>query len=162
MGLTEFTSIASLVVVLSSIAGLVIYSVVRRQRAEDERSARSAIVDELTARKDANERMGRERDQAVAEAGELSKRVVELEARTDLTALSQQIAVTTKDISDQIARTTEATTTSLVEMIEEHDRRVGQRMAESERRVEERHRELIGLIGSTNANITQAFQERRT
>jgi hypothetical protein len=35
-------------------------------------------------------------------------------------------------------------------------------MAESERRVEERHRELIGLIGSTNANITQAFQERRT
>jgi hypothetical protein len=162
LDLTEFSSIASLVLVLGSLLGLAVWAGIRRARAEEERSARSALVDELEARRMAADRLGREADEARAKAAELKKSVEVLEARTDLTAFGEESARRADALSAQIAKTTEATLGAIEQIVEDHDRRATERAEKAELRADERHKEIIGLIGSMSSLMTQSALERRT
>jgi hypothetical protein len=134
-------TIVSLIVAAFAIASSV-WLARYASKSQAEKSARSALVDELGAYKAASERLGQERDQTVAENVELKKQVAVLEARTDLSALSDQIAATTK-----------ATVEAIVGTLDDHDRRSQDRHEHAEERIEKRHTELLGAITGLSAVV---------
>jgi hypothetical protein len=134
----EIISLVLAVFAVASAVSLAIYT----SRSRSEKSARGALVDELGAQKAANERLGHERDSAVAENVELKQQVAVLEARTDLSALSEQIAETTK-----------ATVTAIVTTLDDHDKRSQDRHDHAESRTEKRHSELLGAITGLSAVV---------
>jgi hypothetical protein len=134
----EIISLVLAVFAVASAVSLAIYT----SRSRSEKSARGALVDELGAQKAANERLGHERDTYAAANVELKQQVAVLEARTDLSALSEQIA-----------ETTVATVNAILETIGEHDKRMEQRSESAEERTEKRHTELLGAITGLSAVV---------
>jgi len=129
-------------------------------RSRAEQSARSALTDELQAWRSAADRIGKEKDAEAEGRRAAEAQVKVLEARTDLSALSEQIAATT-----------EASTRAIIHTLEEHDKRSvadrEQATARADERhrkmmadLEEQHRQVITLIGSMSAMLTRQGGER--